>query len=618
MPAPAKYSYYGLKVPETTHPVSREFYCIQHGGKWQNRAGLDCGNGLAFHYSQAIKLIWPDIDQHAWFTKFLETWLHYKYIGVIGPKNSGKSFCASICHLADYYAFPTCTTVMICSTTKERLEDRIWGEIKKFHRQAQHRVNWLPGHLIEGRQRLITDDRDDAEEGRDFRNGMLGVPCRRGNQFVGISDFQGLKNKRIRLCGDELAALPKAFIDAIVTLDVQGDVKVTGMGNPATTTDSLGVLCEPHQSLGGWDGGIDQTPITKTWRTRFEDGICLQLPGPDSPNKDQKRGEPVPYPYLINNEQIEKDARTWGREDWHFTMFDLGRMPRGQGSNRVLTRQLCLTHKAMQAPVWLNSTRTHITCLDAAYRAVGGDRCVLMRLAFGPESDYPSDADAGLAEAIINQSPDSPGHRQILTLAETVIVPIKAGDFGDPEDQIVMFVKKKHEEWGLGPEHFYFDAGMRTSLVSAFCRLWSTRVNTLDFGGKPSDRKVSADIDVLAKDYYGKRVTEIWYTWRLAVESYQVRGLSDDVVAEGCLREFYQIAGNKIDVETKKEMKEKCSRSPDLADCFCIGLWGAIEQGFVIRRLAEVEEDYRGNAWKSELLKKAAKARQIGVLNETA
>jgi hypothetical protein len=594
---------YGLYWPDDAHPVNIELYMIRHGGQWVKKDGKTAGKGLLFHYAEAIKLIWPHIVQHRWFTFFLEHWLAYKFIGVMGPRNSGKSMCAAVFHLTDYYAFPDCTTTMVCSTTKERLEDRVWGDIKKYHTQAKNNCRWLPGVLIESKQRLITDIRTDPEDARDFRNGFIGIPCKKGNSVVAIGDFQGIKNKRIRLLGDELAALPKTFIDATATLDIQADIKVTGMGNPAQTTDPLGILCEPHVTLGGWEGGIDQTPKTKSWKTRFEGGICIQFPGSDSPNMDVPEGDPVPYPFLIGRQQMQEDLGIWGKDDWHYTMFNEGRMPRGQGSRRVITRQLCLKHRAMEDPLWKNSNRTRITALDAAYRAVGGDRCVFMELDFGEEAEV--DAGIPAASAIISQAlPDSRAD-MIMALIDVMIIPIVASDFESPEDQIAMFVKQEHERRGIPPENHFFDAGMRTSLVSAYSRLWSPAVNPIDFGGKPTERQVSTDIEVACSDYYSKFVTELWWSVRLVIESEQFRGLTEDVMSEGCQREWKMVAGNKIEVETKEEMKLKTGRSPDLFDTLVTAVEGARRMGFKIKRIISKEAAVENSQWKQEAREKS-------------
>ena len=152
----------------------------------------------------------------------------------------------------------------------------------------------------------------------------------------------------------------------------------------------------------------------------------------------------------------------------------------------------------------------------------------------------------------------------------------------------------------------------------AYARLWSSGVNTVDFGGKASERQVSHDIDVVARDYYFNFVTEMWYTSRLAIEANQVRGMSEDLILEGCAREYLRVGNNKIQVEPKAEMKAKSGRSPDLFDCFALGLEGAIRKGFEVRRLVSPDSQPRDSRWKRELREKAEAARKIGTLNHAA
>jgi len=607
---------YGLLWAPATHPLWMEMQVVAHGGRWEKKNGGWAGEGNFFHFKEIIKIIWPEFDQHRWFDLFLEKWLTHKYVAVLGPKSTGKTSDSSICHLVDYYCFSGETTVIVCSDTKENLEDRIWGEIKKFHRRAKEQFSWLPGHLIEGRMRLVTDSRDEATEGRDFRSGMVGIPVKKGNAVVGISAFVGRKNKRVRICGDELSLLPKAFIDAIAS-QANPEVKITGMGNPSQTMDALGLLAEPHTDLGGWDGGIDQTPKTKTWKTRWPNGICIQFPGSDCPNMDVSPDETVPFPYLMTRKQMEEDAKIWGKDDWHYTMFNEGRMPKGQGSRRIITRQLCIKHKALTDPIWKNTNRTKIVSLDAAYRSVGGDRCVLMTLEFGDEGiieDSSIDDEQNLVNQILNQQ----SSRRIIALIDLTIIPIKGDEFESPEDQIVMFTKKYCEDRQVSPKNFFFDSGMRTSLVTSFTRLWSTDVNPVDCGGKPSDRSVSENIDVKCCDYYSKRITEFWYSVGLIITAGQFRGMTEDVMTEGCYREWKTVAGNKIEVETKSDMKEKTGRSPDLFDCLCIGVEGARQRGFLIRRLVNKDYIETDTRWKNELKRKVMESVKSKQLNYAA
>ncbi len=194
-----------------------------------------------------------------------------------------------------------------------------------------------------------------------------------------------------------------------------------------------------------------------------------------------------------------------------------------------------------------------------------------------------------------------------MALIDVAIVPVKSSDFESPEDQIVMFVKGEHDRRGIPPENHFFDAGMRTSLVTAYSRLWSPQVNSVDFGGKATERRVSASIDQTCYEYYSKFVTELWYSVRLIVEAEQFRGMTEDVMLEGCAREWKMVAGNKIEVETKDEMKLKTGRSPDLFDALVTAVEGARRKGFMIRRLMNPTARATDDRWKKELRDKASK-----------
>src|SRR5262245_5429059 len=574
--SPSKFDKYNVKWPTSINPLSLEMDCVRLGGRWKlkTREGFG-GEGMLFHFKQCISLCWPWIKWHDWADKQLKAYLDYRLIGQMGPASSGKTFIPAACALMDYYIYSSCTTVLVSSTTRESLEMRILGEIKKLHRDAHERFHWLPGNLIEGRQRIVTDDRSIAAEGRDFRNGLVGVACKKGQSFQGIEEYVGIKNKRIRMLGDEMQFLPRVFVDSISNLNKNPDFKGVFSGNPKDVTDALGVICEPASHLGGWDGGIDQTGGTKLWETRFPRGICIQLVGTDSPNLDGQLGIP-----LITQKQIDDDIAFYGQDSLQFSMMDLGRMPRGAALRRVITRQMCLKFHAMEEPVWKDSNRVKIAFMDAAYRGVGGDRCVLGFLEFGQEAHGPASEE--LVSAIVTQKVPHPGDHQILALLETMLVPVSTNVNEVPEDQIVTFVKDQCEKRAVPPENLYFDSTGRGSLMNSFGRLWSPLINGIEFGGQGSERKVSADIDVMCKDYYSKYVTELWFNVSYVVQSGQFRGMTEEMMQEGCFREWGFTGtgrGQKIEVETKDKMKLKSGRSPDLFDALCCGVEGARRRG---------------------------------------
>lgn len=619
----AKILKYNLWWSPDTDPASMELHMITHGGKWKKKSdGTDVGEGLEFHFRRFQEIVWPSYIwksgpfKNHFAEQCLHNYLNHRYIGVMGCAASSKSASFGLCALTDWYAHSTCTTVLVTSTDLKSLELRIWGMIKQYYKLAKSSHGWLPGHLIEGKQMIILDPRMESSEGRDFKNGIIGVACKHGNQYVGLGPMIGIHNKRVRMLADEANLMPRAFLDSTSNLSKCSDFKLVALGNPNETTNAHGVVCEPATELGGWEGGIDQSPGTKTWKTRFPDGICLQLPGSDSPNMQVALEEPPPFPFLITRQQMEDDAAIWGIDDWHYTMMNEARMPRGQGSRRVLTRQTCLKFGAFEKPNWRDSRLTKIAFLDAAYRGVGGDRCIFGEMNFGIETEEGAMSNSTLLNALTVQDESKPTGRQIISLVDLTNVPITASEGSEPpEDQIVAFVKASLISRGIPFSNFFYDAGMRTSLVSAFARAGMIDTETIDFGGKPSDALVSAHIQKPCHEYYSKFVTELWFNVRYVVEARQFRGMTEDACTEFGQREWKLVSSNRIEVESKVEMKVKTGRSPDLADAIAVGIFGARKRGFQIQKLTNpATQRAEARGWKRDLEARAAKLRTSGSL----
>jgi hypothetical protein len=338
----------------------------------------------------------------------------------------------------------------------------------------------------------------------------------------------------------------------------------------------------------------------------------VQLVGTDSPNLDGSLGIP-----LITQAAIDRDVAQYGKESLQFSMMNQGMMPRGQGSRRVITRQLCQKNKSMDKAVWLNSERVRFASLDAAYKGVGGDRCVLMFFEMGYEAAVTEDGTLDMTN-IVNQKPTPQSHRQVIELTEVMLVPIDIKSPMEAEEQIVLFTHEQCSTRRVPPENFFYESGMRTSLVSAFCRLWSVSTNPIDCGGKASERQVSAKIEVPCDKYYNKLITEFWFSVRLVIEAQQMRGLRETVMLEGCKREWKMVGGNKIEVESKKEMKEKTGESPDLFDTLAIGIEGARRLGFVIDVKTLTANPPSDHEWKQKLKDRSAKQWHGAALNYTA
>jgi hypothetical protein len=271
----------------------------------------------------------------------------------------------------------------------------------------------------------------------------------------------------------------------------------------------------------------------------------------------------------------------------------------------------------MTPPIWLNASQTHLAALDAAYGGVGGDRCILTFLDFGQES-VPIDPGIIPASALVDQPLPPDKKRQIMAMVESILVPVSGKAAETPTEQIARFCMAECEKRGIPPENFAFDAGMRTALVQAFDRLWSTRVQSIDFGGTASkDRKVSYDIDVQCDKYYKKYVTQLWFTFRQIVIAGQFRGLTEDTMMEFCQREWGISSANLIEVEPKALMKARMGFSPDRADSLVCAIELAMRKGFVIRRLSEGRrEPESDDRWKRDLREKSRDFWRSGQLVE--
>lgn len=524
--------------------------------------GVKCGAGLAHHYKALISALWPHWQWHRWSNLLIESFAEGWLSAVLGPASSGKTACGAVFALADYWTFPNKSTWIVSSTTLPALERRVWGEIKKRFREARARHPWLPGRVVDSRHMVTTETIETDDDIRDIRNGILCVACLQGSTFVGLGNYVGVKNERIRQLADELQFMPAAFVDTISNYAKNEDYKCIGFGNPKDRTDSLGKIAEPEAAMGGWDG-VPDSKKTQSWKTRFAHplrgpGRAIQLDGRDTPNNDFPRGT-NPYKFLIKAEDIESDEGIFGADSIQVAMMDYGRMPKDAQARRVISRKLCEGNHAFEQAVWDGSTPfTEIGCLDAAYSGVGGDRTPFLHLRMGK---------------LVT------GTMALAIMGNPIIVPVT--DKGaEPTDQIALFVKKLCEERNIPPEHLFYDGTGRSSLTSSFARLWSPFIVPIEFGGKPTNRPLGKTADCSKR--FKKFVSELWFATADLISAGQLRQLPESVAEEGYLRAWDLFDGGFEDVEPKDEMKVRLGRSPDLYDSFVCGVEGARRLGFRI------------------------------------
>lgn len=573
-----------------------EMACIKQGGVWKNKAGKECGLGRSRHLENMRRIIWPELDGdhngQRWHTIIRDTIVASKVTVLMGPGSSGKTHACWI-PLCEYFCSPDDTCVLLSSTDIRGLRLRIWGEITSLWEKAVQRFGYLPGHLIDSKLAITTDQLEevgsDDRSVRDFRKGIVGIPTVQNGKFVGLGKWIGIKQVNVWLMADEAQAMGTAFLSAFANLNKNVNFRAVVLGNPNDPLDPLGKAAEPKD---GWDGHMEPEKTT-VWETRFMNGRCVNLIGTDSPNFDFPEHEPTRFPYLISKQKIADTLSFFPKDSVEYYSQCIGSMKIGQLSRRVLTRRLCeQCHAREEEIVWLDSLRTRIFAVDAAY---GGDRAVGGWIEFGKNT-----------------------RSEVMMLVhEPAIIPILVRSELEPEYQIAEYVKRECGGLGIPPENMFHDATGRGSLGTALSRVWSPMTNPVESGGRPSERPVCLDLFIydpklkarrlkLCVEHYSKRVTEFWFSVRYVIEGHQMRGLPEGVMEEFCMREWRRTKEGKIEIETKEEMKERVGRSPDLADWLAIAVEGARRRGFQIKRLANTDEPAGNNMdWLRDLHRKA-------------
>lgn len=583
MPTPnkGKFLRYGAWWEPGTDDLEVEGYCIRKGGKWKNAQGKECGLGLFEHYMNFRKLAWPDRYRHRWTDLVYRNYIENEVTILIGPASSQKTSGLVECVLIDWWCHPDNTLVLLSTTKVEKLEMAIFGETKMLWEQGRNRYPWLPGHLLNNAHAITYDSL--KEDGvRDMRKGIVGRALYQGTQYVGLGHWAGIKQDRIRFLGDELQFCPMALADVLpnmmgsTTLTPEGrpDFKFGGSGNPKH--DPYDCLSQIGEPLSGWAsmGGITKTTV---WPLKgFERGKGVNLIGSDSPNFDVPEDAPAPYPKLLSRQFVKMVEKRWGRGSMKWYSQCEGKMMMNMVGNRVITKELCEQHGAFTDVIWKNDQQTRVGFLDPAWAGKNADRCVFGWLDFGEDREG----------------------RQIISFGKYMVVPFASNSKIEPDDQIAQFVEEQARMNDIEPENIFYDSSGKGTTGAALARVFGFKApKAVYFGGNPTTRPVRHDLYVnepngvkrlkRCDEEYRKFVSELWFASRNVIECGQMRNLPEEVAHEGCLREYMEAPGGKIEVEKKEDTRERMGMSPDLYDAFVVGIEGARQLGFKIERLGE-------------------------------
>lgn len=477
--------------------------------------------------------------KHPWATEMIKAVIANRYVSIGGAASSGKSHTMAAWGILNWLAAPRDTLVLLTSTTLREARKRIWGSV----------ISLLS--VIEGAPLKVRDSIGNVayinEQGNLIeRAGLSLIAAERSKTREAVGKFIGIKQKRVILIGDELAELSEAILQAgLSNLSKNPYFQLIGMSNPSSRFDAFGIWSEPKH---GWDS-VD-TNIDDRWKTKWG-GQYVRFDGERSPNIIA--GEDV-FPWLPTQTKLDEDKALLGPESRGYmrmvrAIFFDSDETEGIYSEAEITRT-----GSMSDTEWQGKP-TPIAGLDPAFTN-GGDRTILYTGFVG--YNHTGQFCVALGE---------PHH--LNDDATNKAVPRTY--------QIVRQVKELCKKKGILPENVAVDA---TGAGAPFCDVlageWSDQILRVSFGGKASDRRVSANSKMTGQELYVNRVSELWFVGKELIRTKQLFGIKNDLAQEITSRNYDMIKGStlRMKIESKPEFKSRFGRSPDLADAafLCLDL----------------------------------------------
>jgi len=548
-------------------------YDDSKGGSWPS------GEELFVYFKRVVDLLWNEngkstrkVIWNEWCERMMVGMLGNRYCALAGCASSGKSDAMAVYAIVMYLCWPQKTKVIATSTTMKMAKMRIWRSVNELWQKD------FPGKMVYSDCVIkgVNMDGDLTED-----TGVLLMPAAGGAGQEIDSNFLGLKQERFFTMLDELSELPVSVVNGCYSnLSNNTWFEMKAASNPNSYHDAFGVFCKP---MNGW---ASVSELDMEWETSR--GICLRFDSEKSPNMKAGR---VIYPWLPKERDINHARREFGERSRYFfrmykafwfsgssdeTVFNEGEVMKGRADTPV-----------DKSEIDKGSREELVLAGDPAFTQ-GGDRFPLIK---------------GRVVKIDGKS--------VLEVTDLDIIK----DDIDNEDvsrsySSIRYIRERCVKEGIPASHFAFDmtgAGIpfRDIVVSE----WSSLPMGVMFGGKASELPISPIDPRLASEVYANRVTELWARCKGLIREGRIRGLTSEIVQELCQRQWDEMRGAKLKVESKKLMKLRTGKSPDIADtliilvelCVKLGLLGEMENVDVDESSKEVwsrsYESIDSDAW---------------------
>ena len=477
--------------------------------------------------------------KHPWAEEMVKAVIRNKYVSIGGAASSGKSHTMAAWGILNWLAAPRDTLVLLTSTTLREARKRIWGSV----------ISLLS--VIEGAPLKIRDSIGNVayinEQGNLIeRAGLSLIASAREKTREAVGKFIGIKQKNVILVGDELAELSPAILSAgLSNLSSNPSFQLIGMSNPSSRFDAFGEWSEPKL---GWES-VD-TNIDDTWTTKYN-GIYIRFDGERSPNV--LAGKRI-YPFLPTAEKLEEDKALLGRDSRGYMRMVRAVFFDSDETEGIYSEAELVRSGSMGKVEWQGEP-IPIAGLDPAFTS-GGDRCILYtgHVGYDKTGQYVCELD----EAIhLNDDATNKAVPRSYQIVQQVISECK---------------KRKIAAMDLAVD--------ATGAGMPFCDIlageWSDEILRVSFGGKASDKRVSANSKMVGDQLYMNRVSELWFVGKELVRTKQLFGINNDLAQEITGRNYDMIKGStlRMRIESKADYKSRFGCSPDLADAafLCLDL----------------------------------------------
>lgn len=517
---------YGKLWPEGMTPLTIELLAFREGLSLE-QGGL----GKEQHFWNVVEMLWPyhpkknpqGFQRNPWADDQIVELCKWNYLGISGPKSSAKTEVVGLWGLVNWYCAPFDTLILVTTTSVREARKRMWGRVRERHMQAKV----MPGKLVDSMGKLV------LEEGGSDRSSITLIPSAKDKEKEASEKLLGLKNKRVFLLVDEATDVSPAIFESCANLSANPYFQCVACGNFNSAYDPFGQFVTPKD---GWQMvNVD----TGGWETK--DGYCLHLDGEKTPNLDHDDK----WPFLLTSKKLDEDRKRLGENSLSYWRF-IRSFPAPAGSEENIYSEADLRKFDAHKPaIWTGTKKpVAIAGFDPGFTN-GGDRSVLYLGKYG-------DTDAGLTIAF----------DKYLELRENSALRDQPRNY-----QIALLLKQECEKYGVLPKHVAVDAtGAGDPLCDIIATVWSPNILRVKFSERPSNLPVSKTSRMKADESYGNRVSELWYVGREFLRAGQIRGVTLDLARELVARQYRTAERGKIYVESKKDMKARFGRSPDIAD----------------------------------------------------